>query len=265
MAKAKPMYSPYTVTDPGGLTASTTLSIKVTGLNDAPVAVDDVANIPKDKPVTLDILANDTDIDGDKLSITEINGTPVTVGSPVVIKDLSGNEIGTVTLNSDGTVTVDPTDGYLGAIDFDYTVSDGTATDEGHVKVKTDNNPPNAEDNLVVGTEDTKMTFDPRSNDTDPESDPLTITEINGTPITVGTPVNIAEGVITLNPDGTLSFQPNPDYNGNFTFNYTIADTSGATDVAAVKVIINPVDDPEHQGLRIPIPSLRIQLQQVMY
>ena len=68
---------------------------------------------------TLNVLANDTDPDGDPLTITEINGNPVTVGTPVTVPN------GTVTVNANGTVTFDPAPGYNGPADFTYTVTDG--------------------------------------------------------------------------------------------------------------------------------------------
>ncbi|MBT0027783.1 tandem-95 repeat protein, partial [Vibrio alginolyticus] len=58
----------YIVTS-GGVSESTTVNVDVTPVNDAPVAKDDTAVTDEDTPVTIDVLPNDTDIDGDKLSI----------------------------------------------------------------------------------------------------------------------------------------------------------------------------------------------------
>ncbi|TOE91945.1 tandem-95 repeat protein, partial [Vibrio parahaemolyticus] len=58
----------YIVTS-GGVSESTTVSVDVTPVNDAPVAKDDTVITDEDTPVTIDVLPNDNDIDGDKLSI----------------------------------------------------------------------------------------------------------------------------------------------------------------------------------------------------
>ncbi|TOA74066.1 hypothetical protein CGK19_24900, partial [Vibrio parahaemolyticus] len=58
----------YIVTS-GGVSESTTVSVDVTPVNDAPVAKDDIATTQEDTAVTIDALPNDTDADGDKLSI----------------------------------------------------------------------------------------------------------------------------------------------------------------------------------------------------
>ncbi|MFV5216199.1 Ig-like domain-containing protein, partial [Azonexus caeni] len=236
----------YTVSDPAGLTSTTTLTITVTGVNDGPVAVDDSKQIPEDTPVILPVLANDSDVDGDTLTITHINGQPVTVGQVVTLSTTTGGAIGTVTLNADGTVTFDPEANFNGPVDFTYTVTDGTASDVANVHLVVDdvNDPPVARDNLVEGDEDTPVTFDPRSNDSDDDGDPLTITEINGTAIDVNNPVVVTQGVIEMNADGTLSFTPNANYNGAFTFEYTVDDGRGGSDTATVEVKINPIGDP---------------------
>ena len=236
----------YTVTDPTGQTATTTLTITVTGRNDAPVAIDDSGTTPKDTPVTLDLLGNDSDPDGDPLEITEINGTPVTVGTPVEILGSDGNPIGEVTLNPDGTVTFDPAPGYEGPVDFEYTVSDGTAEDTANVHLVIDdglNLPPDANDNTVNAFEDSPVTFDPRSNDSDPDGDPLTITQVNGQPINPSTPVTLPEGTLTMNPDGSLTFTPNANFTGPVDFTYTIADGKGGTDTATVTLNVQPIND----------------------
>ncbi|WP_157539122.1 Ig-like domain-containing protein, partial [Hydrogenophaga flava] len=230
----------YTVRDPGGLTATTTLTITVNGLNDAPVAVDDSRTTAEDTPVTISVLGNDTDVDGETLTVTQIDGQAATVGVPIAVAN------GTATLNGDGTITFTPDAGFNGVADFGYTISDGTATDTANVHVVIDdvNDPPVAQDNVVAGSEDSPVSFDPRSNDTDPDGDPLSITEINGNPITTGTPVTLPQGVLSLNTNGTLTFTPNANFNGNgVTFQYTVDDGRGGTDTATVTMNIAPVND----------------------
>ncbi|WP_318504858.1 Ig-like domain-containing protein, partial [Photobacterium leiognathi] len=60
--------------------ATSTVTIHVTPVNDAPVANPDSFTTGEDTPITVDLIKNDHDIDGDKLTVKEINGTPVTPG-----------------------------------------------------------------------------------------------------------------------------------------------------------------------------------------
>ena len=109
----------YTVSD-GNHTDTGTVTVTVTAVNDAPVAVDDTDVTTEDTAVVIDVVANDTDIDGDTLSVTAFttpsNGTVIASGNAT-------------------TVTYTPDAGFTGTDSFDYTVSDGTDTDTGTVTV----------------------------------------------------------------------------------------------------------------------------------
>ena len=113
----------YIVTDTHGASASATLTITVTGVNDAPVAADDSFAATEDTPVTYaaaDLLGNDTDVDLDTL----------------VIASVSNFTGGVAVLNGDGTVTFTPALNYNGVAGFDYVVSDGHGgTDTGHATI----------------------------------------------------------------------------------------------------------------------------------
>ena len=89
--------------------ADTVVSLTINSVNDLPVAGDDAATTPVDTPVTIAVLANDSDADGDSL-------TPALV---------SGPSHGNLVLNGDGTFTYSPAAGYTGADAFVYQVSDG--------------------------------------------------------------------------------------------------------------------------------------------
>ena len=86
------------------------LPFKVTTNSYAPLAVNDIANMPPGGSVTISVLTNDTDPEGDALTVTAV----------------TNGQHGTVTISSDGkTVIYTPTAGYKGTDYFSYTISDG--------------------------------------------------------------------------------------------------------------------------------------------
>jgi len=119
-----------------GLNVHTTLtsasvSYEDAGCNRAPVAVDDSGTAPAGGSVTVGPLSNDSDPDGDSLSIREIDGQAVAVGGTVSLAD--GKAV--VRLNADGTFTVIPSAGITEPISFDYKISDGTLTSTARVTI----------------------------------------------------------------------------------------------------------------------------------
>lgn len=99
----------------------------ITFFNQAPVAVDDTATTDEDTATTFDVLGNDTDVDGDILTVSSFDTT---------------GTVGTVTDNGDGTFSYDPNgqfeslnDGDVATDSFTYTVSDGTVTDTATVNI----------------------------------------------------------------------------------------------------------------------------------
>lgn len=115
----------YTVKDPGGKTATAKLKISITPVNDPPVANPDVAVTPKNTPINnINVLGNDSDPDGDPLSVTSATVDPAK---------------GTVSVNPDGTLNFVPTPGFTGTAIITYTISDGhggTATSTVTVSVQ---------------------------------------------------------------------------------------------------------------------------------
>ncbi|EJN03643.1 Ig-like domain-containing protein [Phyllobacterium sp. YR531] len=224
----------------GALTDTDASTITVNSVNDAPVAGNDSFTTNEDTPTTFDVRTNDTDVDGNPLTVTQINGTAISVGSPVTVTG------GVVSLNANGTLTFTPNANFNGSPTFTYTVSDGqggtdTATVSGTVTPV--NDAPVAGNDSFTTNEDTATTFDVRTNDTDVDGNPLTVTQINGTAISVGSPVTVPGGIVSLNANGTLTFTPNADFNGSPTFNYTVSDGQGGTDTATVSGTVTPVND----------------------
>ena len=105
----------------GSVTTTFTIVEKepIVPVNITPVANPDTISLDQDSSVTIDVLVNDTDADGDSLSISSIGS--------------AGN--GAVIINDNNTVTYTPNTGYYGADSFNYVVSDGTDSATGTVAV----------------------------------------------------------------------------------------------------------------------------------
>ncbi len=98
----------YSVRDPDGNTATSTVTVTVNPVNDAPEAIDDASTTPFNTPITFAVMGNDRDVDGDTL---RLQGLPTSPN-------------GTVTANSNGTLTFTPNPGFTGAAMVTYTIVD---------------------------------------------------------------------------------------------------------------------------------------------
>lgn len=110
-----------------GTAGTITLNYDFDCSNQPPVAVDDSATAAQNTPETIlaaDLLANDTDADGDPLTLTAV----------------SNAVDGTVSLDTNGDVVFTPNTGFSGPASFEYTVSDGTNTDTATVTVEVGTN-----------------------------------------------------------------------------------------------------------------------------
>jgi len=194
----------------------TDLELMVGSLS-ALTANDDEDTTREDVPVVIDVLANDT---GDNLSVT--NFTQPTDGT---------------TASGGFTVTYTPDPGFTGVDTFFYEVTDGDgATDSATVTVTvTANEPPDAVDDSAETTTDTPVDIDVTGNDSDPEGDPISVTD-------VGTPAN---GLAALTGPGLIAYTPDTSFNGVDEFTYELSDSYGDTDVATVVVTVSPPAPPD--------------------
>ena len=206
----------YTISDGNGGTSTATVTVSIDAANTAPVAVDDSATTTVGQSVTLDTIANDSDADGDALTITNVsdpaNGTAVINGGQIVYT---------------------PDDDFVGTDTFTYTISDGnggTATATETVVVNgPDNVAPAAQDDSATTSEGTAVTLSVLNNDTtNSGSDQLTITS-------VGTP---QRGTAVIS-GGQIVYTPNAGFVGTDSFTYTITDSNGATATATATVVVS--------------------------
>lgn len=222
----------YEVCDNGvpSLCANAVVNLTITPINDAPIAVADVATTAEDTPLSgTSVLTNDSDADGN----------PFTISTTPAVLPLHG----TVTINSNGTYLYTPTANYSGSDSFTYQVCDnGTpvlcATAVVSINVTPTNDSPVAINDYAVTNEDTPLNGTTvLSNDTDPDGNPLIVT-VN--PITA--PSN---GILVLNSNGTYSYTPNLNYNGTDSFTYQVCDNGSPSlcSTALVTITINAIND----------------------
>ncbi len=209
--------------------------------NIGPVANDDTATTDEDTPVTIDVLSNDTDLEGDTLSI---DGTP------------TANN-GTVTVNPDGTLEYTPDADFNGTDTITYTITDGNGgTDTAQVTVTVDpvNDGPVANDDAITLSEDEiagDIEGNVLSNDTDPENDSLSVGAVEGAAGNVGAAVaGDNGGLITINSDGSYGFDANGEFEtlavgetATTSVEYTVDDGNGGTDTATLTITVEGAND----------------------
>ncbi|MCV6979995.1 tandem-95 repeat protein [Mycolicibacterium pulveris] len=207
----------YTVSDGNGGTGSATVYVTVDSVNDAPVAVDDFVAVDEDSGATvIDVLGNDSDVDGDALSVTAV-GTA------------SG---GTVTL-VDGVITYTPDADFHGTDSFTYTVSDGnggTASATVHVTVNSVNEAPVANDDDVSTNENTPIVIDVLGNDYDVDTEDELAVSLLWPP---------AHGIAVVNENGTVTYTPDTGYRGIDTFTYQLDDGTDTSSIARVTITVH--------------------------
>ncbi len=208
----------YTVSDGNGGTTTGTVSVNVAAVNDAPTTAGGTAQVAEDGAVTGQLAASD--VDGDALTFgLAQNGGPAH---------------GTVTVNPDGSYTYTPAANFNGTDSFTYTVSDGNGgVTTGSISVTVDpvNDAPTTSSATVSGQEDGTIAGQVTGHDVD--GDALTFA-IDGAP---------ANGTVTMNPDGSFSYTPAPNFNGTDNFTYTVSDGNGGTTTGTVSVNVAAVND----------------------
>ena len=254
----------YTAFDGTANSASdATVTITINGVNDAPVAVDDTASTDENTSTTVaapGVLANDTDVDVETLTVSKINGSAAAVGGGVT---LVSNAV--VQLNSDGSFSYDPNgkfesldDGESTTDSFTYVVTDGTAESSAAtvtITINGVNDAPVAVADTGSTDENTTLTVAAAGlvgNDTDVDVEAITISKVNGSAANVGTEITLASGAkLTVNADGSYSYNPNGKFenldDGESTtdsFTYTAFDgTANSASDATVTITINGVND----------------------
>ena len=185
--------------------------------NSAPTANNDSYTTNEDTAKTDNVLTNDSDPEGNTLSVTA-NTQP---------------SHGTVSVASDGAFTYTPTSNYSGSDSFGYTASDGTSTSSATVSITVTavNDPPVATATSVSGTEDTKRSGIAVGTDVDSSS--LT-TSCTGAP---------TGSTVTDNGNGTIDYTPPANLNGAVSLSCTVSDGTTTTSSVTITVNVGAVND----------------------
>jgi len=179
--------------------------------NTPPVAVDDSAVTNEDTPLVISVLANDSDPDGDVLTVASVNAP--------------GH--GTAVINSNQTVTYTPASNFFGMDSFIYTVSDGrggTSTATVTVTVTSVNDPPVAKDQSVTTAPGTPVAIT------------LEATDVDGDPLnyTLSLP---AHGGLSGNAPN-LTYTPDSGFTGADSFTFQASDGQSTSNLATVSITV---------------------------
>ncbi|WP_420605073.1 tandem-95 repeat protein, partial [Vibrio parahaemolyticus] len=208
----------FDIIDDEDLVVSGSANLDILPINDAPNAENDVITTEEDTAVTIDVLVNDSDVEGDVLSIQSAS-VPSEQGSVDIV---------------DGKLVFTPAENFNGEATITYIVTDGDLTDEAKVTVTVTpvNDSPVAVDDTTSIQEDTAVTIDVLTNDTDVDGDKLSIESAS---------VPKEQGTVEV-VDGKLVFTPVENFNGDAEITYIVTDGQ-LTDEAKVTVTVNPVND----------------------
>ncbi|MCI0743108.1 MAG: Ig-like domain-containing protein [Gemmataceae bacterium] len=201
---------------------TTTVTIQVNAVNDAPVASPDSYSIDEDNTLTVaapGVLGNDADVDSATLSAVLVTST--------------GN--GVLALASDGSFSYTPNANFNGTDSFTYKANDGALdsnTTTVTIQVNAANDAPVAQDQTQITNEDTTLT------------DTLPATDVDGDALTYAIVAGPAHGIVTLNATtGAYSYAPAANYHGPDSFTFKANDGQVDSNVATVSITVNSVND----------------------
>lgn len=217
----------YTATDGAGASDTAVVTLNVSAVNDAPVVLNESATLFEDTSTTINVLNNDSDVDGDALSVTYV----------------SPPQNGTAIINSDNTITYTPNSNFNGTETLSYTVSDGnggTRSATINLTVLSVNDGIDAKNDYFSENEDTVITGNVlndngRGADSDPDGQSISVIPFSG--------ATAQGGAVVLDSDGSFTYRPALNFDGVDLFSYSVTDGNGGTDTAFVTLNVNSVND----------------------
>ena len=209
-----------------GTSNTVSVSLIVSAGNTAPVAGADSyatnAGTALSVPPAEGVLSNDTDADEDTL-------TAVLQSSPAK---------GVLAFNANGSFVYTPNAGSFGPDSFTYVANDGTAdSNPATVTIDVNGAPVAADDPGFVTDENVPLTVGAAegvlANDSDPDGDSLSA-------ILVDPP---GQGFVTLNTDGSFTYEPGNNFSGTDSFTYRASDGSAQSNIATATITVTNVSD----------------------
>ncbi|MGQ0619411.1 MAG: Ig-like domain-containing protein [Panacagrimonas sp.] len=219
----------YRASDGLAQSASATVSLTVTPVNDVPVAGADSFSTREDSPLTVaapGVLGNDSDAEGTALTAVMFGTVPAAQGVLVT--------------NANGGFSFTPAANFNGTVRFSYRASDGSANSDSAtvtINVGPANDLPIAAGESFITAEDTPLTVAAPgvlSNDSDADDDPLTA-------MLVSAP---ASGTLSLGAGGGFTYTPAANFSGMTSFTYRASDGTANSSVATVTLTVTAEDDP---------------------
>jgi hypothetical protein len=193
-------------------------------VNNPPTANNDSDVTDEDTSVNINVLGNDTDIDGDSLNVTAVTDA----------------RNGTAVINStNNTINYTPAPNFFGTDAFDYIISDnnnGTASAKVKITISPINDKPVVANDTAATTIGVPVNINALLNDTDIDRDSLNVTGVT----------NATNGTATINNTAqTIIYTPNTNFTGPDFFNYTISDGNkeNGNDTGTVTVKVNKILD----------------------
>ncbi|MFH2091854.1 MAG: Ig-like domain-containing protein [Pseudomonadota bacterium] len=224
----------YTLSDDDdALSNQATVTVIVNDQNDSPVANNDSKSTKEDTFLEINVIGNDSDVDGTL--------------DPSSVRIISNPAHGTVNVNvTTGSITYTPDPDYNGPDSFTYSVKDDDAAESNHatvtISVGSMNDTPVAVSDSYSVDEDTELVIDSPgilNNDTDSDNDPLTASMITG-------PGHAAS--FLLNPNGSFCYTPATNYYGSDSFTYKVSDGIVDSSTQQVTIIIQDRNDSPVSG-----------------
>ncbi|MDF5430638.1 tandem-95 repeat protein, partial [Vibrio parahaemolyticus] len=211
-------------------TVSANVDVSVTPVNDPPVAGSTSYTVDEDNAITISdeqLLANSSDVEG-AVSIDSVTYS----GTDGVFQD-----------NGDGTYSFAPNENFNGDVSFTFDVSDGTDTVTANIDVTVtpENDPPVAGSTSYTVHEDNSITISDEqllANSSDVEGD-VAVDSVS---------YSGSDGIFTDNGDGTFSFAPNENFNGDVSLDVVVVDEDGATAATNANIDVLPINDAPVSG-----------------
>ena len=246
----------YVMSDDEGVESTSTITITVTGTNDAPVASVDTQIGHENQTLTIDVLSNDMDVDHndnvtnfslDSVQIVDGDGNPVTGQGMVSVVNnqlqfVPGTDFDSLASGDTATVTVR----YVMS-DDEGAESTSTAT----ITVTGTNDIPVASVDTATGHENETLTIDVLANDTDVDHnenpanfslDSVQVVDGNGQPI-------IGQGTVSI-VNNQLQFVPGTDFDSlasgdtaTVTVRYVMSDDQGAESTSTATITVTGTND----------------------